>query len=85
MKRIVIDQFEGCKFHDLYFSNIEVEEEQEHAQGLSYEETCKKISELIKKYNMQPNHKIINNLFGNDEYLISREEMTVKEWSDTNE
>jgi hypothetical protein len=84
MKRIVIYNIKGYDKQDVHFNNLFNEDEEERHDNLNYQEADAKINELINKYDMQPDHRIINYYFDQDEYLEKRDVMTVEEYLNLN-
>lgn len=77
MKKIVINEFEGTNFYDVY---AYVGDEWEAAQGLNYTDALQKIDEFITKYELAPTDKIVNQVFDINEYLVNTISETVAEY-----
>lgn len=82
MKKISIYQYEGTNIHDIILTDLSAESiELAHVQGLrTYEEITSTIDSLITTHNMQPEDKIVNYVFDQDEYLKEKVNSTVNEY-----
>ncbi|KMY49599.1 hypothetical protein [Peribacillus loiseleuriae] len=78
MKKIVIE--EHTEYAKVYLIDFNEEEPIRPTQKLMYQELITKINELIQKYNLEPNHKIINEHYDEKRYLVERIEQTVEEY-----
>lgn len=82
MKKLSIYQYEGTNIHDLILTDLNTESiELAHVQGLrTHSEITSTIDTLITTHNMQPEDKIVNYVFDQDEYLKEKVNSTVKEY-----
>lgn len=67
MMSILVDQFKGNDFLDIYVNNNDLEEVY---QGLSISEGYKKIKELKNKYNI---NKVVFKIYNENEQLVKTE------------
>lgn len=77
MNQIVIK--ENIKFANNYLSNLHEEGVNDPNRYIKYQQIVK-INYLIQKYNLQPNHKIINEYYSDEGNLVKRVEHTVEEY-----
>ncbi|MBA9029254.1 MULTISPECIES: hypothetical protein [Bacillaceae] len=77
MKQIVIK--ENIKFANNYLSNLHEEGVIEPNRKIKYQQIVK-VNYLIQKYNLEPNHKIINEYYNDEGNLVKRVEHTVEEY-----
>ncbi|MFJ5625397.1 hypothetical protein ACIQD3_22460 [Peribacillus loiseleuriae] len=77
MNQIVIK--ENIKFANIHLSNLHEEGIIEPNRNIKYQQIVK-INYLIQKYNLQPNHKIINEYYSDEGDLVKRVEHSVEEY-----
>ncbi|KMY49625.1 hypothetical protein [Peribacillus loiseleuriae] len=78
MNQIVIK--ENIKFANIQLSNLHEEGIIEPNRNIKYQQIVK-INYLIQKYNLQPNHKIINEYYSDEGDLVKRVEHLVEEYT----
>ncbi|MFJ5621970.1 hypothetical protein ACIQD3_04370 [Peribacillus loiseleuriae] len=77
MKQIV--NKEHIKFSNIHLPNFHEEGVIEPNRNIKYQQIVK-VNYLIQKYNLQPNHKIINEYYSDEGDLVKRVERSVEEY-----
>lgn len=79
MSKIIIDEFkrkDKTNLIDIFYND-------DVFYNLSHNELIKKINELIEKHNLNDNVEIVNNLYDENEYLLTSTTNTINEYQNS--